>query len=190
MNTLILAGFGPYGQFYTNLSGEIVKRFSIRNEGFSIVKKTIPVSWKRSIRTYKDLLSKVPSKPLLIVILGIHQSDKFHLEKMGWNFSMGKDIDNKFRFGPIKYSFYPWIKTKLNLNELYSILEKKINISLSHFAGYYLCNYLYYWSLYLSKKEYPVIFIHIPNRGNLIDLLMKVKMIIRIIIKLYLKKKL
>ncbi|MFW9988401.1 MAG: hypothetical protein ACFFC3_07085 [Candidatus Odinarchaeota archaeon] len=190
MKTLILAGFGPYGQFPTNLSGEIVNRISNQDKGFSFVKKNIPVSWKRSIRTYKDLLSKVPSKPLLIVILGIHQSNKFHLEKMGWNFIMGKDIDNKFRFGPIKYSSYPFIKTKFNLNELYSILEKKINISISHFAGYYLCNYLYYWALYLSRKEYPVIFIHIPNKGNLIDLLMKVKIILRIIIKLYLKKKL
>ncbi|MFX1371800.1 MAG: hypothetical protein ACFFCE_08060 [Promethearchaeota archaeon] len=190
MKTLILTGFGSYDNFPINLSGEIIKRFSIENEGLSIVKEIIPVSWKRSIRTYKDIFLKISSNPLLIILLGIHLSNKFHLEKIGWNFKMGKDIDNKFKFGPIKYSFYPWIKTTLNIEKAYFILNKEINISISHFAGYYLCNYLYYWALYISKKEYPVIFIHIPNKGDLLELVEKIQIIISVIIKLYLKKNL
>ncbi|MFX1503361.1 MAG: hypothetical protein ACFFDH_20530 [Promethearchaeota archaeon] len=186
MKTLILTGFGTYNNFPVNLSSEVIKGFSIENEGLSIVKEIIPVSWKRSLKIFKDIFLKLSSHPLAIILLGIHLSNKFHLEKIGWNFKMGKDIDNKYKFGPIKYSFCPWIKTTLNIEKVYSILKNKINISISYFAGYYLCNYLYYWALYLSKKAYPVIFIHIPNKGNLIELIEKVKIIVRLISLLYL----
>ena len=187
MKNLILTGFGPFGHFSTNLSGEIVKRFSFEDDCFSIVKKILPVSWKRSIRTYEDLLSRLASKPLLVILLGIHSSNNFHIENMGWNFKIGKDIDSKFKFGPIKIYFWPWIRTVLNLNKVYSIIEEKTNISISHFAGYYLCNYLYYWALHLSNKEYPVIFIHVPNKGDISKHVKKVEIISRAIIKTYLK---
>ncbi|NVM35725.1 MAG: hypothetical protein HWN81_09030 [Candidatus Lokiarchaeota archaeon] len=187
MKSLILIGFGPFGHFSTNLSGEIVKRFSIEDERFSIVKKIIPVSWKRCIRTYEEKLSRLASKPLLVILLGVHLTNIFHLENMGWNFKIGKDIDSKFKFGPIKFNFCPWIKTMLNLKKVYSVIEDKTNVSISYFAGSYLCNYLYYWALLLSKKEYPVIFIHVPNKGDLSEHVKKVEIISKAIIKTYLK---
>ncbi len=185
MKSLILTGFGPYSHFSTNLSGEIVKRFSFRDDNFSIVKKIIQVSWKRSIRTYKELLFRLTSKQLLVILLGIHLSNKFHIERLGWNFKFGKDIDNKFKFGLVRVYSRPWIKTMLDLNKIYSVIEDKTNISISHFAGYYLCNYLYYWALHLSNKEYPVIFIHVPNKGNIAENVKKVETISRAIIKIY-----
>ena len=185
MKSLILTGFSPYGHFSTNLSCEIVKRFSIEDENFSIVKKIIPVSWKRSISSYKELLSRLISKPLLVILLGIHLSNKFHLERMGWNFKFGKDIDNKFKFSPIKVYSRPWIKTMLDLNKIYPIIGDKTNISISHYAGYYLCNYLYYWALHLSNKKYPVIFIHVPNKGIIAGNIKKVEIILRAIIKIH-----
>ncbi len=185
MKNLILTGFGPYGYFSTNLSSEIVKKFSIEDKYFSIVKNIIPVSWKRSIRTYKELILKLISKPLLVILLGIHSSNKIHLERLGWNFKIGKDIDSKFKFGPVKVYSRPWIKTLLNLNKIYSVIEYKTNISISHFAGYYLCNYLYYWALHLSNKEYPVIFIHVPDKGDVSKHVKKVETISRAIIKIH-----
>ena len=185
MKNLILTGFCPFGHFSTNLSGEIVKRFSFEDECFSIVKKILPVSWKRSIRTYEDLLSRLASKPLLVILLGIHSSNNFHIENMGWNFKIGKDIDSKLKFGPIKFNFYPWIKTMLNLKKVYSVIEDKTNVSISYFAGYYLCNYLYYWALHLSNKEYPVIFIHVPDKGNIAEYVKKVEIISRAFINIH-----
>ena len=185
MKTLILTGFGLYSHFSTNLSGEIVKRISIEDDNFSIVKKIIPVSWKRSISSYKELLLRLTSKQLLVILLGIHLGNKFHLERLGWNFKIGKDIDNKFKFSPIKVYSCPWIKTILDLNKIYSVIKNKTNISISHFAGYYLCNYLYYWALHLSNKEYPVIFIHVPDKGNIAEYVKKVEAILRAIIKIH-----
>lgn len=183
MKPLILTGFGPYGHFSTNLSSEIVKRFSIDHNNYTILKKIIPVSWKRSIRIYEELLLRLPSKPFLVILLGIHVNDRFHLERLGWNFKFGKDIDNKIKFGPIRFYSHPWIRTSLNLNEIYSVIEDKTNISLSNFSGYYLCNYLYYQALYLSKKQYPVIFIHIPDKGDIFEFIKKIKIISKAIIK-------
>ena len=96
--------------------------------------------------------------------------------------------ENKFKFGPIKISSSLWIKTPLNLSKIYSNLEDKSTISISYFPGLYLCNYLYYWALYLSKKEYPVIFIHIPSKGDIFECIKKVRKILKVIIKVYFKK--
>lgn len=185
---IILTGFGPYGKYTTNLSSEIVKKLQFDNEAFQIRREIIPVSWKQSIKSYKTLLSELKSEPDLAVLLGIHSGDMIYLEKFGWNFKVGDDKEKKFKFGPIKVYSPPWIKTTLNLNKIYSNLEDKTKISISYFPGLYLCNYLYYWALSLSKKEYPVIFIHIPDKGNISEYVQKVKMILRSIIKIHLKR--
>ncbi len=185
---IILTGFGAYNKFTSNLSGELVNEFSFKNQHFRLKKEILPVSWKRSIASYKNLLSELKSNPDLVVLLGIHSSKNFHLERIGWNLKFGKDIDRKFKVGPIKICSPPWIKSILNLNELYSYIKDISNISLSNYAGSYLCNYIYYWALYISKKEYPVIFIHIPAKGNKSEYITKFRSILKVIIKIYFKK--
>ncbi len=180
---ILLTGFGPYGNFAINLSSEIVKKFSCNYEEFLVVKKIIPVSWELSIRTYKKGLLELESKPRLVILLGIHSSKMFHLERIGWNFKIGGDIDNKFKFGPINVHFKPWFKTTLKLYEIYSIVEDKRKVSISHFAGYYLCNYLYYLALHLANKEYPVIFIHVPQKGDITESIKKIDILLKAIIK-------
>jgi pyrrolidone-carboxylate peptidase len=190
VKNLILTGFGPYKNFATNLSSEIAKQFSLKYDEIYLLRKKIPVSWKQSIKSYKLLLSELNNKPDLVVLLGIHSSKEFHLEKFGWNIKFGVDNEKSFKFGPIKLYSLPWIKTILDLRDIYSNLEDKLFISISNFPGLYLCNYLYYWALYLSKKQYPVIFIHIPARGDLSEIIKKVKFILVAIIKSYFKKEL
>lgn len=187
---IIITGFGPYGKFSTNLSGEIIKEISLETEKFSLVKKIIPVSWKESIFSYRKLLSESAFKPELVILLGIHSSKYLHLERFGWNFKIGSDIENKFKFGPIKIFSPPLIKTILNLNNIYHAISEKKNVSISSFGGLYLCNYLYYWALYLSNKEYPVIFIHVPNRGIILEHIKKVNRILKAIIKIHFKEEL
>ena len=186
-NLILLTGFGAYGNFAFNLSSEIVKKFSYTYEEFSVVKKIIPVSWKRSLRTYKKGLLELASKPRLVILLGIHSSKMFHLEKIGWNFKIGGDIDYKFKFAPIKVYSPPWIKTRLKLNDIYSVVEDKRKVAISHFAGYYLCNYLYYLALYLSNKEYPVVFIHVPQKEDITESNKKIDILIKAIIKTHFK---
>ncbi len=182
---IILTGFGVFGRFKSNLSGEVVKELSFN---FPLKKEIIPVSWQRSIDSYQNLLSELKSKPDLVVLLGIHTNKKYHLERFGWNFKKGKDIDRKFKLGLIKVCPQAWIKTTIDLDKVLLVVKDKSNISISNYAGSYLCNYLYYWALYLSNKEYPVIFIHIPAKANKIECRIKIEIILKAILKTHFKE--
>ena len=185
INHLItLTGFGPFNKNFRNLSGEIVKNFPSKIQKYPIIKRILPVSWKRSIESYKSLIASLESQPKLVVLLGIHSSKDFHLEKFGWNYKFGQDIDNIFKFGMIKHCFSPRIKTILNINKIFINLRDKMNILVSWFPGLYLCNFIYYWALNISNQEYPVLFIHIPESGELNKSIKKIEMILRAIINL------
>lgn len=166
---IILTGFGQYGKNTLNLSSEIVEKLELSNLDFPLVKKVFPVIWDLSLSSLKNLLSQVNSNPKLVILLGIHESKKFRIEKCGWNFVFGKDIKSKFKFGLIRYNSPFILKTVLNINKLYSYLQiqDKKNISISNYPGIYFCNYIYYWALLLSEQKYPVIFIHIPHKIKL-----------------------
>jgi pyrrolidone-carboxylate peptidase len=184
---IILTGFGPFDEYKVNLSSEIVNHLPFEFSGIQVIKAIIPVSWRESIKTYKQLFYKLKLNPELVILLGIHTKNKIHLEVYGWNFKVGNDEEKKFKFGPIKLYSPPWIKTILNVNKIYADLEDMTNISISYFPGLYLCNYLYYWALILSQKEYPVIFIHIPCKGNISEYVQKIEMIIQSMIGIHLK---
>ncbi len=183
---IILTGFGPFGKYSRNLSSQIVKEFPNQIAGFQLIRENMSVSWKESISQYKIILSELEFKPDLVILLGIHAKMTVDLEVYGWNFMVGSDEENKFKFGPIKLLAPPWIKTPLNIKKIYAALENKTEIVISYFPGFYLCNYLYFWALYLSKKEYPVIFIHIPPKADISEYVHKVKIIIKSIIKIHL----
>ena len=164
---IILTGFGPYGKNTTNLSSEIVLKLELSNIDFPVLKKVFPVSWASSLNSLRNLLTHVASNPKLVILLGIHESKEFHIEKCGYNFVFGKDIKNKFKFGLIRYKFPLILRTVLNIDKSYSYLHDKVKISISNYPGIYLCNYIYYWALLLSEQKYPVIFIHIPHKIKL-----------------------
>lgn len=182
---MILVGFGPFGKSARNISGEIVKKIKLRNSNFQLIKKILPVSWKRSIDSYNKLLFSLKAPPKLVILLGVHSKKQIRIEKYGWNVAFGKDIDNRFKFGMIKYIFPFRIKTTLDIKKIYSILKNKMDISLSNYAGAYLCNYLYYWGLSLSNFKYPVVFIHIPEKADLNLFVKLIKKILKIIIKMH-----
>ncbi|MFW9867951.1 MAG: hypothetical protein ACFFEN_17795 [Candidatus Thorarchaeota archaeon] len=180
---IIITGFGPYGQFKKNLSAELVKKLNLPNYDLPIYRKILPVSWNLSITSYNHLLINLDSMPEVIILFGIHSHKLYHIEKYGWNFALGNDIENKWKMGLIQYKLSFRLKTTINVEKLFSNLKNRENISISNWAGTYLCNYLYYWALKISNKQYPVIFIHIPYKENLRSCIKKVEMIIQTIIK-------
>lgn len=182
---MILVGFGPFGKSARNISSEIVKKIKLRNSNFQLIKKILPVSWKQSIDSYNKLLLSLKAPPKLVILLGVHSNKQIHINKYGWNIAFGKDIDNRFKFGMIKYSFPFRIKTILNIKKIYSILKDKMDISISNYAGIYLCNYIYYWGLYFSDFKYPVVFIHIPEIADLNLFVKLIKKILKTIIKIH-----
>jgi len=190
LDLILLTGFGPYKGHFENLSSEIVRELSLGTQNIQIKKEILPVSWKRSIDLYLNLLVEANYKPDLVVLLGIHTSKKYALERFGWNFKIGEDIEGRFKIGLIKVCSRPLFKTIINLNEVYSAVKDISQLYISNFAGSYLCNYLYYWALFLSKREYPVIFIHIPADDNIIESIKIIENVIKVIIKIHLKENL
>jgi pyrrolidone-carboxylate peptidase len=181
---ILLTGFGKYGKFTYNLSEEVVRGFTPSLNNHLIKKLVLPVSWKRSYEKYHNNLFSFDYEPTLVVLLGIYSSKSIGIEKRAWNFSLGNDIDNNFKFGFISLNAKIWLKTNLNLKKLFTALRKKIFLSLSNFPGLYLCNYIYFKALLLSKGNYPVVFIHIPWNGILENMIKKIEEIIKEILEL------
>ena len=164
---IILTGFGPYNNYRDNVSNKVVQALDITDFNIQIRKLILPVSWNSSVRHYKEILNKLSSTPNIVILLGIHSSKHYCLENLAWNFAFGKDIDNRIKFGIIRNKFNLWLRTNLDVKRIYSMLKKQIDIKLSNFPGFYLCNYIYYWALSLSNDHYPVLFIHIPHRETI-----------------------
>ena len=182
---IVLTGFGPFKNNIRNLSGEIARVFNSQVKDYQIIKKILPVSWKNSINSYKNILGKNKELPKLVLLLGIHQNKNLHLERYAWNFKYGQDNENSVKFGIIKYYYPLRLKSIIDIPKLYSSLKNVSNIFISEFPGLYLCNYVYYWALDLSNKEYPVMFIHIPAKGQLNECIVKIKNILETIIEIH-----
>ena len=183
-NTILLTGFEKFDNQSSNLSGEIVRSFDDKCHQYSIKKIILPVSWKRSVELYKDFFKSTKLKPYLVILMGIHSKKRICLEKITLNWVFGKDVDGFYKKGFINIKKSLKLNTILNVKEIYKALKYSLRLSISYFPGFYLCNYIYYWALDISKNEYPVIFIHLPRKGKLEDYISYVKKIIKEILNI------
>jgi len=179
---IILTGFEKFSEYPLNISEEIVRNFPENFEGFLFIKKVLPVSWKGSIKDYERTLYILKSDPRLIILTGIYSGKKILIERCGWNLAFGLDNENKFRIGIVKFKKFLRLKSILNVEKIITNMKSTKNISLSSYAGLFLCNYIYYWALYLAKGNYPVLFIHLPTKGNINTIKKKFYNIVEIIL--------
>ena len=179
---IVLTGFEKFGKYPLNISEEIVRNFPENFEGFLFTKKVLPVSWKRSIKDYKRILNIPKSDPRLVILTGVYSGKKILIERCGWNLAFGLDNENKFRIGIVKFKKSVRLKSVLNVEKIIPNMKSTKNILLSSYAGLFLCNYIYYWALYLAKGNYPVLFIHLPTKGNVNSIKKKFYNIVEIIL--------
>ena len=183
-NTILLTGFEKFDKLSSNLSGDIVRYFDDKFHQYSIEKIVLPVSWKRSVESYVGFLKSTKLNPYLVILMGIHSKKRIYLEKFSLNLAFGKDVDGFYKMGFIN------IKKSIKFNTILGVWEPgsrrldNLRLSISYFPGFYLCNYIYYWALDISKKKYPVIFIHIPRKGKLEDCISYIKKIIEEILNI------
>ncbi|MFX0177258.1 MAG: hypothetical protein ACFE85_13650 [Candidatus Hodarchaeota archaeon] len=159
---ILLTGFEKFGKNSLNLSLELVNNFPQKINGREIKKLILPVSWEASVKSYRTVLSCLKEEIELVILTGIHSGKKFYLELYAWNFRFGKDEYHKYKFGFIKFGEPLRIKSIFNIDV--KILDQ---ISISSSPSFYLCNYIYFWALLLSKYDYPVVFLHIPKKEEL-----------------------
>jgi pyrrolidone-carboxylate peptidase len=175
---IVLTGFKKFSSYKSNLSEILVNQFEDRIGDNQIQKQVLPVSWRRSILIYKNCLLNLGELPHLIILLGIHSGSDIRIERYAWNISIGMDEDNKFRFSPIKLNLILRNKMILNLENITHVKTQELSIRLSNYMGFFLCNYIFFNALLFSANLYPVMFIHIPDRGPLNELKIILKKII------------
>ncbi len=164
---ILISGFKKFGKFAENYSEVLISKLPNHINGERIEKLILPVSWKRSIHEYMDFFCRLNELPKLALLLGIHSGKKIHIEKYSWNIKFGIDVDNKFKCGLIDYGNKLRIKSIIDLKKITLPKSQLKDIKISNFPGYYLCNYVYFHALKVSRKEYPVIFIHLPNKNGI-----------------------
>ena len=177
--TVLVTGFGPFNKHKVNSSWEAAKdlpeRLIARGEEVVVVAKEIRVS-------YKEVKERIPAlweeiKPDLCIHVGLKANLlDINYEQFASNngYSKIKDVDELLpESSTIHHKSPDKLETSLNLTELSQQVadivakggdEMKIEVSQSpDGAGNFLCGYIYYTSLHLSKGLVtPVLFIHVP----------------------------
>ena len=180
---IILTGFEKFSSYKINLSKILVNQFENQIGNYKIQKKILPVSWRRSILNYQNSLSNLGEPPDLAILLGIYSGSEIRIERYSWNISIGMDADNKFRLRPIKLIAKLRIKLNSNRKIIKTLKTLRLRSKISSYMGVFLCNYIYFNAMLISADKYPVIFIHIPDRGSLTELKIEIKKIITLIVR-------
>ena len=166
---ILVTSFGPFNNFNTNPSNQIMLRLKERVNLSSpqldyFTFETIEVSWRG---VSKFIEAKKNDVFDFIIHLGVASNEsKIRIETCGQNIQSGKDIEN------ISPNGHEIIKNESNLNTNISIeilnhfVSQNEYISISTDAGSYLCNYLYYKSLYFLGNKSLVLFIHTADTQN------------------------
>ena len=166
---VLVTGFGPFGHHRINASWEAVKKLREKGVSFPDGKQVkmecreIPVVYKAVKEVVPELWKEI--KPSLCVHVGVSPYECVKIELFGRNLNYTlPDVDGCcpeshrcVEDGPQQ------LKTSVNLSTCISKVmskQKDVFITDSSDAGRYLCDFIYYTSLF--HGDAPVIFVHVP----------------------------
>ncbi|MDE1850910.1 MAG: hypothetical protein KGH54_03920 [Candidatus Micrarchaeota archaeon] len=162
-HTILLAGFGPYLEYETNLSGVIARQLNgkrIRNA--RIIGIELPTKHRLAARMLRDAVRK--ENPDIIIGTGLAVKGHVSLERVAINnfYTIGKEGESDETLeadGKMAYH------SKLPLKKIRNALQKGgIPAEYSFFAGTYMCNEAFYEIMKLAQelKIRKAGFVHIP----------------------------
>ena len=154
---ILMTCFGAFGGFTTNSTELALSKLNY----LDIDRINLPVSYPDAYVVLKQLMKECD----FIIMLGMAASrDKISIEERAKNLLEFKIPDNNRQIitnrlisdeGP------EYIYSKVDIDNLITILNKDFDVYKSSDAGTYICNYLYY--KVLETIDVPSIFVHIPN---------------------------
>ena len=178
-STVLVTGFGPFNKHKVNSSWEAARLLPTmglraRGEEIVVVAKEIKVSYEYVKERIPALWEEI--KPDLCIHVGLSPARVIKYERFASNNGYFlPDVDSRFLESSTIHPGSPdRLETPLDLTELSQqvagIVAKgdggvkgpgdEVKIEVSHDAGQYLCDFIYYTSLHLSKG--PVLFVHVP----------------------------
>ena len=166
--TILVTGFGPFGEHLINASwvavGHLSQLWDQRTpqwKPYSLATQEVPVVYSY----VEGSLPKIYEEhtPCLCVHVGVSPYTTVTLERSGRN-SIYKhpDINGDVpTTGCCMNDGADCISTQFDLERIHKALSgSEIEFSISEDAGRYLCDFIYYKSLHMSKC--PVLFVHVP----------------------------
>ncbi|XP_073706274.1 pyroglutamyl-peptidase 1 [Garra rufa] len=166
---VVVTGFGPFRQYVVNPSWEAAKSLKMARLGMDIEVyiKEIPVSYAKSQQVLDDIWQTMT--PKVVIHLGIAPGTKgITLEQTGKNHCY-KDRDVSglcpdhhccIEGGPER------LDSIIDMRSLSKHLKSKgLDVIYSRDAGRYLCDFVYYYSLYHGQGKAALI--HVPASGCL-----------------------
>jgi len=148
---VLVTGFAPWGSNRSNPSGQVARKLGGH---------VLPVHWSRASRRLQTLLRR--EKPKAILLLGLGSGRRrIELEAVALNVDHCEASAWRRRRRPIRKGGALALPSRLPLDRLLRALRSAgIPAGLSHHAGTFLCNHVFY--LALSETRVPCGFIHLP----------------------------
>lgn len=168
MNILITA-FEPFENINTNSSLEVLRKVDIKKD--NIIKLILPVKLNTSFDILKEKIDYL--KPDIIILTGqASKRNKISIEtkaknKISKKTSIEDEVDLKNQ--TIIDNNIDSLYSKFPTNEAFKKLKAlNIPVELSENAGEYICNSLYFKTMYYYSNI-PSVFIHFPLYKNQVD---------------------
>ncbi|KAK7861816.1 hypothetical protein R5R35_000581 [Gryllus longicercus] len=168
---VVLTGFGPFGQYKTNASWEVVKAvkdLGVDDLGIHLETKEIQVS-------YKTVLEEIPKlwlefKPTLVIHLGVSAAaTELTIESCAHKSGYRRcDVSGKLPpDGKCVNGVCEDVYSELDLQKVVGDMNNTnigVSATISNNAGRYLCEFIYYTSLCIDNRH--TLFIHVPDIGK------------------------
>ena len=171
VKTIYLTGFGPFLNFSENPSELVVNILNQTTiEGHLIQGRILPVNFTEAPQIIQQDIEQLD--PELIICLGLDASCKgLTIELIGMNLQYDSTAQKPLISLKRIQKHGPFIlTTKLDVRQMYHALrEDDIPVEMSISAGLYVCNTVFYQTLYYlhdESLEIPMGFIHIPLLEN------------------------
>lgn len=165
---ILVTGFEPFGSHHSNPSWDAVEALPEEIEGVQIVKRKLPVSFRRFSAPLEAAIEEERPDGLICVGLAGGE-DKMSVERVGINLMEARIPDND-GFQPFDTPIRPDGDTAyfstLPVKRMAKAVESRgIACCVSYSAGTFVCNAALYTGLYLSSRRYRFMkccFIHVP----------------------------
>ena len=164
MASILVTGFEPFLKEIVNPSGEILRSLPVSPEVETLI---LPVSYERSWRALQSHLEN-RSYEFILMLGQAGGRAQISLEKVALNLqdSATADEDGMLRLDQkISVEGPKAIISSLPLREWASLLlSKQRPVNVSHSAGAFVCNSLYYQlsEKFFDSEQTRVLFVHVP----------------------------
>lgn len=167
---ILITGFEPFDNDFTNPSGDWIKWMETRNTGKDVRGEILPVSFSGAFNKFKKVYDEFC--PDIVILTGLAKNRaQLTIERIGINWVDARIPDNDgitLSAQKIDLRGPDGLFTTLPIESVMKSAEASGHpMKLSTSAGEYVCNDLLYKTLcYTLGRKIPVTFVHLPGADN------------------------